>query len=95
MSIDRVNISNRGIDASQGVQGIEAVRNAAKGRSVSEASNDSLAISSKAKDIEQLTNAIEQSRTERFNRVRAALEAGTYHVSGQEIARKLIDANTK
>ena len=70
------------------------LRNAAKGRPVSDASNDSLSISSKAKDVEQLSSTIEQSRAERFNRVRESLEAGTYHVSGREIARKLIEDNT-
>jgi len=95
MSIDRVNISNRGIDASQGLQGADSTRNTAKGRSVGSAAADGVEISSKAKDIERLSNAIEEARTERFNRIREALEAGTYHVSGSDIARKLIDANTK
>lgn len=93
MSIDRVNISNRGIDAAQGLQGIDAVRNAAKARSAS-TTTDSMDISSRAKDVERLSNRLEQSRTERLDQIRQALEAGTYHVSGEQIARKLIDSNT-
>jgi flagellar biosynthesis anti-sigma factor FlgM len=95
MSIDRVNISNRGIDQAQATQAMESVRNAAKAKQASGTTNDSLAISSKAKDIERLGNQIEESRTERFNQVRDALAAGTYHVSGRAIAQKLIDSNTK
>src|SRR6267143_642999 len=53
------------------------------------------AMSSKAKEMDQLSGTIEESRTERFNKVQRALESGTYHVSARDIARKLIDANQK
>ena len=94
MSIDRINISNQGIDRSQGTQANELVRNSGKDRQAP-AGSDSLALSSKAKELDQLANTVEESRTERFNKVRDALEAGTYQVSAKDIAQKLIDANKK
>jgi len=94
MSIDRVNISNQGIDRAQSTQPNELVRNAGKDRQVS-TSSDSLALSSKAKDLDRLANTVEESRTERFNKVRDALESGTYQVSATDLAQKLIDANKK
>ena len=96
MSIDRVNISNQGIDRSQQTQGTEQVRNTSKDSSkVSSSTSDAVSLSSKAKDIERLSTSLEESRSERFEKVREALESGTYKVSAKDIARKLIDANTK
>jgi len=92
--IDRVNISNQGIDRSQATQGNELVRNAGKDRQVS-SGTDSVALSSKAKEMDQLSATIEESRTQRFNKVQKALEAGTYRVSARDLAQKLIDANQK
>jgi flagellar biosynthesis anti-sigma factor FlgM len=92
--IDRVNISNQGVDRSQATQGNELVRNAGKDRQVS-SGTDSVALSSKAKEMDQLSATIEESRTERFNKVRQALESGTYRVSAKDLAQKLIDANQK
>jgi flagellar biosynthesis anti-sigma factor FlgM len=93
--IDRVNISNQGVDRSQSTPGSELVRNA-KDRQVSSGSgSDSVALSSKAKQMEQLSATVEESRTERFNKVQQALASGTYHVSARDIAHKLIDANKK
>lgn len=94
MSIDRVSIGNQGIDRSQQTQGTEQVRNTSKDSKVSSAS-DAVTLSSKAKDIERLSTSLEESRAEHLNRVREALEAGTYEVSAEDIARKLIDANRK
>ena len=94
MSIDRINISNQGIDRSQATQANELVRNSGKDRQAP-AGSDSLALSSKAKELDQLANTVEESRTERFNKVRDALEAGTYRVSAEDIAQKLIDTNKK
>jgi flagellar biosynthesis anti-sigma factor FlgM len=95
MSIDRVNISNQGIDRSQQLQGTEQVRNTSKDKKVSSSASDAVTLSSKAKDIEKLTSSLEDSRTEHLKEVQAALESGTYKVSAKDIARKLIDANTK
>ena len=61
MSIDRVNISNQGIDRAQGTQPNELVRNSGKDRQVPSGS-DSVALSSKAKELDRLANAIDQSR---------------------------------
>jgi flagellar biosynthesis anti-sigma factor FlgM len=94
MSIDRVNISNQGIDRAQATQPNELVRNAGKDRQAP-ASSDSVALSSKAKELDQLANSIDQSRTEQFNKVQQALQAGTYQVSARDLAQKLIDANSK
>jgi flagellar biosynthesis anti-sigma factor FlgM len=94
MSIDRINISNLGIDRAQGTQPNELTRTTGKDRQASTGS-DSVALSSKAKELDQLAGTIEQSRAERFNKVREALESGTYKVSANDIAQKLIDANTK
>jgi flagellar biosynthesis anti-sigma factor FlgM len=94
MSIDRVNISNQGIDRSQGAQQTESTRNAGKGQKGSGGS-DSVAVSSKAAEINKLANHIDHSRAERFNKVRAELENGKYQVSAENLAKKLIDANRK
>ena len=94
MSIDRVSISNQAIDRSQQTQGTDQVRNTGKDGKVSSAS-DAVNLSSKAKDIERLTASLEESRAQHLNRVREALESGTYDVSAEDIARKLIDANRK
>jgi flagellar biosynthesis anti-sigma factor FlgM len=96
MSVDRVNISNQGIDRSQ-LQGTEQVRNTGKDgkdAKVSKAS-DAVTLSSKAKDIERLSKSVEDSHAEHLNKVREALESGTYKVSSRDLARKLIDANRK
>lgn len=94
MSIDRVNISNRGIERSQGTQGNELVRTPEKDRQIP-AGSDSVALSSKAKEMDRLASSVEDSRAERLDQVRQALESGTYRVSARDIARKLIDANSK
>jgi len=94
MSIDRVNISNQGIDRAQATQPNELVRNAGKDRQAP-AGSDSVALSSKAKELDQLASSFDQSRTERFNKVKAALDSGTYQVSAKDLAQKLIDTNRK
>jgi flagellar biosynthesis anti-sigma factor FlgM len=94
MAIDRVNISNQGIDRSQTTQPNELTRNAGKDRLVPSGS-DSVALSSRANELNRLANTIEQSRAERLDQVRAELEAGTYQVSATDIAQKLIDSNLK
>ena len=94
MSIDRVSISNLGIDRSQQTQETGQVRNTSKDSKVSSAS-DAVTLSSKAKDIKRLSTSLEESRAEHLNRVREALESGTYDVSAEDIAQKLIDANRK
>jgi flagellar biosynthesis anti-sigma factor FlgM len=94
MSIDRVSISNQGIDRSQGAQPNELTRSAGKERQVP-AGSDSIALSSKANELKRLASLVDQSRIERFNKVRSELESGTYRISAADIAQKLIDANRK
>jgi flagellar biosynthesis anti-sigma factor FlgM len=93
MSIDRVNISNQGIDRSQTAQP-ETTHSAGKDRQVP-AGSDSVALSSKANELNRLAKTIEQSRAQRFEQVRAALEAGNYQVSAEDLAQTLIDSNRK
>jgi flagellar biosynthesis anti-sigma factor FlgM len=94
MSIDRVQINNRGIDPTLGTPGTTSVRNSETERK-SSAADDSIALSSKAKDLDRLAGELDKSRADRLERVRQALEAGTYHISGEDIAKKLIESNTK
>ena len=95
MSIDRVNISNHGIDRSQATQPNEVITpSAGKDRQVP-AGTDSVALSSRANEFNRLANTIEQSRAERFNEVRSELQAGNYRVSAEDIAQTLIDSNMK
>ena len=94
MSIDRVNISNQGIDRAQGTQQTDQVRNSGKKSQVS-AGSDAVALSSKAKEMDRLANSIDQDRAERLSKVQEALQSGTYKVSARDVAQKMIDANTK
>jgi flagellar biosynthesis anti-sigma factor FlgM len=95
MSIDRVNISNQGIDRSQTAQSNELTRSAGKDRQVPATGSDSVALSSKANELKRLASTIDQSRTDHLNRVREQLESGTYKVSAKDLAGKLIDSNSK
>ena len=93
MSIDRVNISNAGIDRSQYVQGKDPVQAIHKEQASSSARQDSIELSSTAREMDRITDLVDQGRQERLNQVREMLESGTYHVTGEDIARKLIEAN--
>ena len=95
MSIDRVNIGSQGIDRSQAAQQGDLTRSNSKNQTGSTGGSDSVAVSSKAAEMNRLANSIDQSRAERFNKVRGELEAGTYKVAAKDIAQKLIDDNTK
>ena len=95
MSIDRVNISNQGIDRAQATQQTDLVRNTGKKSQVSSAGTDAVALSSKAKEMDRLANSIDQDRAERLSKVQEALQSGTYKVSARDVAQKMIDANTK
>ena len=96
MSIDRVNISNQGVDRSQATQPNELARKGAAGKDhKAPEGSDSVAVSSKAAELNKLASAVDQSRTDRLNHVRAQLDSGTYKVSAKDLAAKLIDANRK
>ena len=93
MSIDRINISNQGIDRAESTQGLDQARNA--GRDKAGAKDDSINLSSRAMELDRVAGNVAQFRSEHLEHVRQALESGTYHVSGEDIARKLIEANKK
>jgi flagellar biosynthesis anti-sigma factor FlgM len=94
MSIDRVNISNTAIDRALQSNGIGEARTAEQPKQTSVA-NDQINLSSAARDAERLANLAEQSRADRLEAVRQAISNGTYNVSGEAIAKKLIDLNTR
>ena len=94
MSIDRVSISNTAIDRALQSNGIAEARTAEQPKQNSVA-NDEINLSSAARDAERLTNLAEQSRADRLEAVRQMISNGTYNVSGGDIAKKLIDLNTR
>jgi flagellar biosynthesis anti-sigma factor FlgM len=94
MSIDRVSISNTAIDRALQSNGIGEARTAEQPKQTSVA-NDEINLSSAARDAERLANLAEQSRNDRLEAVRQAISNGTYNVSGEAIAKKLIDLNTR
>lgn len=95
MSIDRVSISNTAIDRALQSTGIAEARTAEQPRQTSVATDDEINLSSAARDAERLANLAEQSRSDRLEAVRQAISNGTYNVSGEDIAKKLIDLNTR
>lgn len=94
MSIDRVSISNTALDRALQSNGTGEARTAEQPRQTSVA-NDEINLSSAARDAERLANLAEQSRSDRLEAVRQAISNGTYSVSGEDIAKKLIDLNTR
>ena len=94
MSIDRVSISNTAIDRALQSNGIGEARTAEQPKQTSVA-NDEINLSSAARDAERLANLAEQSRADRLEVVRQAISNGTYRVSGEDIAQKLIELNTR
>jgi anti-sigma28 factor (negative regulator of flagellin synthesis) len=93
MTIDRISINSPNVDRTQAASGAEELD---KARNANDRANsvqaDSLSLSGKTKEIDRVATAVEQSRTDRLNEVRRALDAGTYHVAGEDIARALIDS---
>jgi anti-sigma28 factor (negative regulator of flagellin synthesis) len=57
--------------------------------------DDSIALSDRAKAIDRLSGLVNRSRAERLAHVRAMLESGAYDVSGEDIARKMIELNSQ
>ena len=94
MSIDRVNISNAGIDRSQSSQPAESARSVEKDR-VASAGSDSIALSVHASDLNRLSKAVEESHAQRLERVRGQLQVGTYETLTENIAQRLIDFNLR
>jgi flagellar biosynthesis anti-sigma factor FlgM len=94
MSIDRVSISNGAIERNLQTYGIGENRSAEQAQQTSKA-DDQVNLSVAAKDAERLSNLAEQSRSDRLEAVRQAIANGTYSVSGEEIATKMIELNTR
>ncbi len=94
MSIDRISISNAAIDRALQSNAIGEARNAEQPKQTSVA-NDEVNLSSAARDAERLANLVQQSRSDRLEAVRQMISNGTYNVSGEDIAKKLIDLNTR
>ena len=94
MSIDRVSISNTAIDRALQSNGIGEARTSEQPKQTSVA-NDEVNLSGAARDAERLANLAEQSRADRLEAVRMAISNGTYNVSGEDIAQKLIELNTR
>jgi flagellar biosynthesis anti-sigma factor FlgM len=94
MSIDRVSISNGAIERNLQTYGVGDTRTAEQQKQTS-STNDEVTLSVAAKDAERLSNLAEQSRSDRLEAVRQAIANGTYSVSGEEIAKKMIELNTR
>jgi len=97
-SIDRVNISSTSLDSSYAVQKKDQVRvgqSGQDGKSSSSSQDDSIALSSTAKDVDRFAGLVGQSRQDRLDQVQQMINSGTYNVSGKDIAAKLIESNRK
>lgn len=99
MAIDRINIGNKGIDEQLK---LDRVQSSATAKSSSQAerpaaANDSLELSARAKEIDRVSRLVEDSENHsaHIERVREAIQVGTYRVSSEAIAQKLIDLNKK
>jgi flagellar biosynthesis anti-sigma factor FlgM len=93
-NIDKVNIGSPSLDPSYGIQGKDQVRVGQNGQN-SSARGDSVELSSTAQDLDRFSGLLGQSRDSRIDQVRQMIQAGTYNVSGQDIAQKLIQSNWK
>ena len=93
-NIDQVNIGNSSLDPSYSIQGKDQVRVGPNGQN-SSANNDSVALSSTARELDRYSNLVGQSRDDRIAQIRQMIQDGTYDVSGQSIARKMIESNWK
>jgi len=100
MAIDQVNLGgNSGIENQRSIEGTQA-RDARSNRpaEAGRTAEDALEISPLALEIARLASQVEltsDSEADRTERIRQAIEAGTYNVSGEDIARKIIEALQK
>ena len=93
-NIDNVNIGNSSLDPSYAVQGKDQVRVGQNGQ-FSSAKNDAVMLSSTARELDRYSGLIGQSRETRLDQVRQMIQAGTYNISSENIAQKLIESNWK
>jgi anti-sigma28 factor (negative regulator of flagellin synthesis) len=90
-NINRINISNLGVDRAGSVQRRDDVKPADAGQSPVQ--RDSIELSGKVKTMDRLAGLVQQSRSDRLDEIRQKLEANTYSVSSADIARKLIECS--
>ncbi len=101
MSIDRISVTNHGIDNHPSLDKAQEARGkdgAVRPDGTSTPTrDDSVALSSKAREIGRLSQLAGQTgdRAARINQVREAIQNGTYRVSGEDIANKIIGAHKK
>jgi negative regulator of flagellin synthesis FlgM len=56
--------------------------------------NDQVNLSDMAKDLASLTNAVKNSadvRTDKIDKIKNEIEAGTYDVTGKQVAEKIVE----
>lgn len=101
MSIDRIDISNHGIDNNRSLDKAQEARGkdptVRSDRGTSPSPDDSVALSPKAREIGRLSQLAQEDgdRAARINQIRDAIQNGTYRVSGEDIANKIIEAHQK
>lgn len=99
MAIDHINLTgNSGVDQ-WNIAKTQSKDSKSSGSSGSRNGvEDALSISSQAMEIARLasqTEQMEDAGADRIEKVRQAIAAGTYNVSGEDIARKMIEAHKK
>ena len=101
MGIDKINVSNHGIDNQRSVDRTREARSdtgtAKNKRAVVAPGQDSVALSSTAKEIDRVAKLASggSDRTSRIEQIREAIDNGTFRVSGEDIAKKMIEAHKK
>ena len=95
MNVDRVNISSKAIDTALRTNPSEANAQTVASPQPRPYGDDALVISDQARNVARFTEAIEHSQAQRLAEVQEAIAAGTYRVSGRDIAMSLIDLNSK
>ena len=101
MGIDQINVSNHGIDNQRSVDRTKEARQdagTAKNKRTGVApGQDSVALSSTAREIGRVAKLASggSDRTSRIQQIRQAIDNGTFRVSGEDIAKKMIEAHKK
>ncbi len=102
MSIDGIHSTNQGINDPLSLDKAQEARlkdgPVSKEQTPKPTQDDLVALSSKAKEIGRLSQLAGESssdRTARISQIREAIQNGTYHVSGEDIANKIIEAHKK
>ena len=83
-------------DSASGTKKADGKRSAAAGKasSASTTASDTVKLSSRARDIADITLQLKESsevREELVNELKRKIQNGTYHISGQDIAERITD----